>query len=63
MTKLTCNLMLLGDVRSPTCEVLAGAVAKKIGGQSILLGAPGYRAPVKQQPWKLININELLVNY
>ena len=37
------------EVRSPTCEVL-GASAKHLGAQSIFLGAPGYQAPVRQQP-------------
>ena len=37
------------EVRSPTCEVL-GAAVKTLGAQIIFLGAPGYRAPVRQQP-------------
>ena len=36
-------------LRSQTCEML-GAAAKTLL-KTIFLGAPGYHAPVKQQPW------------
>ena len=35
--------------RRPTCELL-GDAAKNLGAQSIFVGAPGYWAPVRQQP-------------
>ena len=38
-----------GEVRSPTVNVL-GAAAKNLGAQSFFLGAPGRKAPARQQP-------------
>ena len=38
------------EVRSPTCEVL-GTAANNLGAQSIFLGASGYQARVRQQPY------------
>ena len=30
---------------------MLGATAKKLGAHGYSLGAPGYWAPVRQQPW------------
>ena len=45
------------DVRSTTCEVFVAGANNKLylGAQSIFLGAPGYWAPVWQQPCKHIS--------
>ena len=41
---------------------IASATAKHLGAQSYSLGAPGYWAPVRQQPWDVLLLDSLLLN-